>query len=174
MRCETKNKLRCLWLMALILCVFAFPIFACAASGRDAQPKFAFMNKSAVAWRYAKPCRDAPAGSVEDYSAYMQKFDELVTSLKSSQLTPEEVQQKINDYRDGLAAREIVYGPCPGRCLSYNFPVLFNQANKDIAKRMKVDRVVDLTAVFYGADKVIGGANATNDVFDQVEKLKAW
>jgi len=82
---------------------------------------------------------------------------QAIKAAVDSGASVEEIQQRVYEYRSGLQAREALYGRCPGRCLSYDFPVDFRNSAKVVAKNLRLDLLIDIPAVYYGADIVLKG-----------------
>jgi hypothetical protein len=155
-------------LAALVMLVSPQVCFA----KKEVTPKIGYICRSVLMCRYADHCRDADAGVEEEYMAFLKGFDAIADALTTKSLPSEELQKKLNDFRDGLAAREKLHGPCPARCISYNYPVLLELAQKNICKHKQYDLIIDVPSVYYGLDKIQGGTNLNDEVFAEVQRLR--
>ncbi len=101
---------------------------------------------------------------------YLDKGEAEIKSAFESGATEDEVQKKIFDYRSGLQARETLYGRCPGKCLSYDFPVDFRNAARLEARKARVDLLIDISSIYYGAKYLLQGQDLSDKVLSELKQ----
>lgn len=132
--------------------------------------KLGYLDQAAVSCKCAKHCREDLAPVERGYMQYLDEGAAQVTEAVNSGASAETVQEKLQNYRDGLSARETLYGRCPGKCLSYSFPVELRNASRLAARSARVDFLVDIAAVYYGAELVLKGANLSEPILTELNK----
>jgi hypothetical protein len=150
--------------LAVLLAVALLYCPPCVAAEKSRTAKIGYISRSVIMCRYADHCRDAEPGVEDEYNSYLKQFDALAEAFVRAEQPPEDLH--------GLAAREKLYGPCPARCISYNYPILLQMALKNIARHQRLDTIVDLPSVYYGAGKLTGGINVNDAVFAEVQRLR--
>lgn len=150
-----------------------------ASKSGPAAPKsfrFGYVHKSEVASSQATPCYEAPPGAEQDYKDYLAETGRRLAEAAGKQQPQKALQDEITDLRTGLEARELVYGPNPGRCLHYGFSPELLYSARIVAKEKRVDIIVDPRSVYWGVEKILTNGvdltDATAETCTLVRKLK--
>lgn len=132
----------------------------------------AYLNNPSISCNWAGHCRDDLKLAESEYMSFLETGEEKIktAALDNSQNQPQNLQRLVDEYRNGLQARETLFGRCPGRCLSYDFPVAFRNASRLIAKKNHVGLLLDLSSVHYGADIVLKGADLSSQTLQELRK----
>ncbi len=160
---------------ALVIAALVSLFWASAAAAKDEKGlpvRVGYFNQSEVACNYATSCREAPPGVEEEFMRFLSSLGQRVAASKNACAGAAELQAQILDWSDGLDAREKLYGPCPARCTTYNFPVILKHATGIAGRANHVDLVLDLRYVYFGADRVVAGPDLTRSVQEELQKLK--
>lgn len=166
---------------ALILGFLIYAFFGQFLLVADASPKkpglrpikaaMGFVNYADLYCHCATDCQKAAPGTRQDYRKFMDEANKNFSEAKASDRCAEELQKMVLDFRDGLAAREKVYGRCPGQCGSYNFPELYRIAARQVMGKRHLDFIVDVQSIWYGADVVLlNGLDVMDETVDKLEK----
>ena len=138
--------------------------------GKKAIPiTIGYFDAARVSCNWAGHCRDDlkyPEGE------YMKFLDDSKSAIESA-ASAEVLQKSLYDYRIGLQARETLYGRCPGRCLSYDFPVDLRNSARLTAKNSRCDLLIDLNSIYYGGDILLKGKDLTKPISDELYRQTA-
>lgn len=163
-----------LFIASLLACTFAaataYAADKAAAGKRPIPVAIGYLNAAKVSCSWAGHCRDDLGPVESEYMKYLDESEKVAKDCVSQGGSAEEIQNKVNDYRAGLQARETLYGRCPGRCLSYDFPVDFRNSSRLIARNKRLDLLIDLGAIYYGADIVMKGPDVSDETLADLKK----
>ena len=129
-----------------------------------------YLSHAAVSCKWANHCRDDLKEAETEYMKYLDEGESKIREAVKANAPADELQRQVYDYRCGLQARETLYGRCPGRCLSYDFPGDFRNAARLIARNNRVGLVVDLASVYYGADLVLKGQDLSDQTLLELKR----
>lgn len=166
----------------IVVLMLAFPLLAAQIlTGAEARPKkpglrplkarMGFVNYADLYCHSATDCQKAKPGTREDYRSFMDRANQEFARAGAGGRSAEELQKMVGDFRDGLSAREAVYGRCPGKCGSYNFPELYKIAARQVMGKNHLDFIIDVNSIWYGADVVFGnGIDVMEETVDRLDK----
>jgi UDP-N-acetyl-D-mannosaminuronate dehydrogenase len=132
-----------------------------------------YYDSREVSCNWGNHCRDDLSTVDAEFMKYLDDGKKAVTEAAASGASADEMQRQVDNYRAGLQARETLYGTCPGRCLSYDFPVDLRNSCKVVARSSRVDVLVDIPAIYYGASLVLKGSDQTSKVAEELKKQTA-
>lgn len=129
-----------------------------------------YLNAAGCACKWANHCRDDLGKEEAEYMKYLDEGESKIKKVLQENGSPDEIQKAVFDYRCGLQARETLWGRCPGRCLSYDFPGDFRNASRLIARNNRIDILVDVAAIYYGADLVLKGPDLSEPTLVELKR----
>lgn len=132
-----------------------------------------YFDSREVSCNWGNHCRD-DLGPVEaEFMKYLDEGKKELLAAASSGASAEEMQKQVEKYRAGLQAREALYGTCPGRCLSYDFPVDLRNSCKVVSRSSRVDLLIDIPSIYYGADLVLRNPDQTAKISEELHRQTA-
>lgn len=169
------RRLKILLLFAALLLLISGGSFVFAASEKDKaskaqSPSLGYVNHTAVSCKWAKHCREDLTAVEGPYMKYLDEGEAQLHAALADGAGAELLQEKVQDYRAGLQAREFLYGRCPGKCLSYDFPAEFRNASRLVSRKARVEFLVDLASVYYGAEHVLKGQDLSEPILVELKK----
>jgi hypothetical protein len=132
-----------------------------------------YYDSRTVSCNWGNHCRD-DLGPVEaEFLKYLDDGKKTIASAAASETSADDLQKQVDNYRVGLQAREALYGTCPGRCLSYDFPVDLRNSCKVVMRSSRVDLLIDIPSIYYGAEKVLKSNDQTSKIAEELKRQTA-
>lgn len=168
-------------IVALLCFIFSF-LFCISTANAEEQKSsgkkpisvvIGYFDATSVSCKWGNHCRDDLNFAEKEYLNYLDECSKGLKSAAETGVNGEKLQADLYNFRSGLQARETLYGTCPGKCLSYDFPVDLRNSSRLMAKSNRVDLLIDIRSVYYGADVVLKGQDLTSKISEELYRQTA-
>jgi hypothetical protein len=168
------NLTKSIFLIALTAPInWAMSVSAAESLPKALSLKLGYFNGPAATCSSATPCQPVKPEIEQEYYSYLNEGFKALKSCSDSGKSAEAVQKATFDYYDGVTARDKLFGPCYGRCTNYDQPEMLWHATTDTARNEKLNALIDLRYVYYGAGTVLKqGMDVTKQIEDGLKRYR--